>query len=65
VPTETKKGPVAVIGSAWDAGVLGMGIGWFSTSECRGRLDADFPCGFTSDRRFRGIVDEVDVLIPD
>ena len=68
MPPGATKGPVAVIGGAWvddDAGVLGTGIGWFLTSECRGRLDADFPCGFTSNCRFRGIVDEVDVLTPD
>jgi len=67
-PTGATKGPVAVIGGAWvdaDAGVLGMEIGWFSTSECRGRLDANLPCEFTSDCRFWGIVDEVDVLTLD
>jgi len=33
-------------------------------SECRGRLGADLPGGFSSDWRFRD-VDEVGVLIPD
>ena len=66
--TGATKGPVAVIGGAWvddNAGVLGIETGWFSISKYQGHLDADFPCGFTSNCCFQGIVDEVNVLTPD
>jgi hypothetical protein len=67
-PTGGTKGPVAVIGGPWiddDACTLGTGVGWFSASKCRDRLDADLPDGFTSNRRLRGIADEAEALTPD